>query len=62
MYNNSTWVSEPVDLNVKGHGIHNEHIVTFHDQITSDIVVRKREREISLLKMRSYFVENGLTY
>jgi hypothetical protein len=39
-YNNASWISETVDLSVKGHGKHNEHIVTFHDKITNEILVR----------------------
>ncbi|CAF0900458.1 unnamed protein product [Adineta steineri] len=35
-YNNSSWISEPIDLNEKGHGIHNEHIVKFNDKITGE--------------------------
>jgi hypothetical protein len=33
------WISEPVDLNVKGDGIHNEHIIQFHSIDAQDILV-----------------------
>ncbi|CAF1065734.1 unnamed protein product [Adineta steineri] len=38
LYNNSSWTSEPIDLNVKGHGIHNEHIIKFNNNSTNEFL------------------------
>ncbi|CAF1541238.1 unnamed protein product, partial [Rotaria sordida] len=37
-YLNALWISEPCDLNVKGHGTHNEHIIKFHELITDETI------------------------
>ncbi|CAF3837772.1 unnamed protein product, partial [Rotaria sp. Silwood1] len=38
-YLNASWISEPCDLSVKGHGTHNEHIIKFHELITDETIM-----------------------
>ena len=48
-YNKSSWISETINLNDKGHGIHNEFIVKFTNLSNGDdlvkIILRRKKRK-----------------